>query len=193
MNDTIGVGGLLNIGFTCYANAVIQAFRHCKSFDTLFEENSYTTILKDDCKYSELTKQFANLVQTLSKISTSSSVKPMGFWFAFSHASQDTCFEHLNQRAPHDAHEFLMFLLDSIHESLSKKVSLQITKVDLITERQQLHQQSLESFKQHFENNYSPFVPLFFGLFHVQIECSNCKNVSNKFETFNTLKGVSNK
>ena len=185
-----GTGGILNIGFTCYANAVIQAFRHCNSFNTLFQEDNYTKLLKDDCKYNQSTKQFANLVQTLGKITSSSSVKPMGFWFAFHESSKDTGFEHLNERRPHDAHEFLMFLLDSIHESLSKKVSLNITKVELKTERQKLHQLSLESWKDHFEKQYSPFVPLLFGLFHVQIECSNCNNVTNKFETFNTLKGV---
>ena len=187
-----GTGGILNIGFTCYANAVIQAFRHCNSFNTLFQEDNYTKLLKDDCKYNQSTKQFANLVQTLGKITSSSSVKPMGFWFAFHESSKDTGFEHLNERRPHDAHEFLMFLLDSIHESLSKKVSLNITKVELKTERQKLHQLSLESWKDHFEKQYSPFVPLLFGLFHVQIECSNCNNVTNKFETFNTLEGTFN-
>jgi ubiquitin carboxyl-terminal hydrolase 8 len=185
-----GTGGILNIGFTCYANAVIQAFRHCNTFDTLFQEEIYSKNLKEDCKYSILTKQFANLIQNISKITTSSSIKPMGFWYGFEQSSKDTGFEHLNRRAPHDAHEFLMFLLDSIHESLSKKLNLKITKIELKTERQKLHQMSLESWKEQFENSYSPLVPLLFGLFHVQTECSNCKNLTNKFETFNTLKGV---
>lgn len=185
-----GTGGILNVGFTCYANAVIQAFRHCSTFDTLFQEDTYTKYLNEDCKYSISTKQFANLIQNLSKITSSSSIKPMGFWYGFQQSSKDTGFEHLNNRAPHDAHEFLMFLLDSIHESLSKKVSLKITSIELKSERQKLHQTSLESWKTHFENQYSPFVPLLFGLFHIEIKCSNCKNVTNKFETFNTLKGV---
>ena len=46
-----GVGGILNIGFTCYANAVIQAFRHCDTFDTLFQEDNYTTKLNEKSKY----------------------------------------------------------------------------------------------------------------------------------------------
>lgn len=190
MSSIQGTGGILNIGFTCYANAVLQAFRHCNTFETLFQEENYLTILKEDCKYSPLTKQFANLVQNLLKIPSTSSIKPMGFWYAFQESSKDGCFEHLNERRPHDAHEFLMFLLDSIHESLSKQVSLNITRIDLKTERQMLHQKSLEAWKDHFEKQYSPFVPLLFGLFHVQLECSNCKNITNKFETFNTLKGV---
>lgn len=185
-----GVGGILNIGFTCYANAVIQAFRHCDTFDTLFQEDNYTTKLNESSKYVILTKQFANLLQNLLKMSSSSSIKPMGFWYAFQKVTEDSGFEHLNERRPHDAHEILMFLLDSIHESFAKKISMNITKMELKTERQMLHNSSLVAWKDNFEKSYSPFVNLFFGLFHVQIICSNCKSVTNKFESFNTLKGA---
>ena len=83
-----------------------------------------------------------------------------------------------------------MFLLDSIHESFAKKISMNITKIELKSERQNLHNSSLIAWKDSFEKSYSPFVNLFFGLFHVQIVCSNCNNVTNKFESFNTLKGA---
>jgi ubiquitin carboxyl-terminal hydrolase 8 len=183
-------GGILNIGFTCYANAVIQAFRHCETFDTLFQEDNYNTKLNEKSKYCQLTKQFANLLQNLSTMSSSSSIKPMGFWHAFHQVTQGSGFEHLNERRPHDAHEILMFLLDSIHESFAKEIRMNITKIDIKTQRQMLHNNSLEAWKNNFEKSYSPFVPLFFGLSHVQIVCSNCKNITNKFESFNTLKAA---
>jgi ubiquitin C-terminal hydrolase len=83
-----------------------------------------------------------------------------------------------------------MFILDSLHESLSKRVVMNITKCSLLTDRQKSHQKSLEVWKSSFEKQYSPFVDLFFGLFHIQIICSNCNNISHNFETFNTIKGV---
>lgn len=190
MANISGTGGIVNVGFTCYANSVIQAFRNYPKIEILFKEGTYNTILKDKCKYNECTKQFANMIQTLSKIHSTSSIRPMGFWGAFQEVVQDSCFEHLISRRPHDAHEFLMFLLDSLHESLSRTVNMNISKCELKTERQKLHQQSLEAWKQNFEKQYSPFVDMFFGLFHIKIVCSNCKNVSHKFDTFNTLKGV---
>ena len=187
---TNGTGGIVNVGFTCYANATLQAFRHCHNIESLFQEDKYSTILKDGCKYNELTKQFANLIQTLSTIQSSSSIKPNGFWHAFSEAAKDSCFDHLISREPHDAHEFLMFLLDSLHESLSRKVNMNITKCDLKSEKQIFHQKSLEVWKDSFEKSYSPFVNLFFGLFHIQTLCETCGFISNKWESFNTLKGV---
>lgn len=193
MNNVKGSGGIVNVGFTCYANATLQAFRHCYNIENLFQEDKYTTILKKDCKYNDLTKQFANIVQTLATIQSNSSVRPNGFWHAFSGAVENTCFDHLVSREPHDAHEFLMFLLDSLHESLSRKVNMNITKCDLKSQRQILQQKSLEGWKSNFENAFSPFVDLFFGLFHIQTTCKTCNHVSHKFETFNTLKGVINK
>ena len=190
MASTEGTGGITNVGFTCYANAVIQAFRQYHNVETLFREGNYNTILKDKCKYNELTKQFANMIQTLSSIQSNSSIRPMGFWASFSEAVEHSGFEHLSSRQPHDAHEFLMFILDALHESLSRTVYMNITKCDLKTERQKSHQKSLEAWKQHFEKQSSPFVDMFFGLFHIQVVCSECKNVSHKFETFNTLKGI---
>jgi len=185
-----GTGGIVNVGFTCYANATLQAFRHCYNIENLFQEDKYTTILKKDCKYNEITKQFANLIQTVSQIQSNSSIRPNGFWHAFSEVAKDSCFEHLALREQHDAHEFLMFLLDSLHESLSRNVNMNITKCELKSERQIFQNKSLEVWKNSFENQYSPFVDLFFGLFHIQTLCRSCGFTSNKWETFNTLKGV---
>jgi len=190
MSAVSGTGGIVNVGFTCYANSVIQALRNCVRIEELFKEGNYNTILKKGCKYNDLTGQFANMIQTLSTIGSNSSMRPMGFWHAFHDAVDKSCFEHLQSRQPHDAHEFLMFILDSLHESLSKRVVMNITKCSLLTDRQKSHQKSLEVWKSSFEKQYSPFVDLFFGLFHIQIICSNCNNISHNFETFNTIKGV---
>jgi hypothetical protein len=188
-----GTGGIVNIGFTCYANSVLQAFRHCNNIYELFQEENYSKILKDKCKYNDMTQQFANLVQNLGKISSNSSIRPGGFWHSFDIAVKDSCFDHLSNRQPHDAHEFLMFLIDGLHESLSKSVNMKITDCNIISEKQKCQQKSLEAWKTQFEKEYSPFVDLFFGIFHIQVICDNCKNVSHKFDTFNTLKGVFNK
>jgi ubiquitin carboxyl-terminal hydrolase 8 len=187
-----GTGGIVNVGFTCYANSVFQAFRHCNNIYELFQEKNYKKMLKDGCKYNNMTEQFANLVQTLGKISSSSSIRPSGFWHSFDSVVEGSCFEHLSTRQPHDAHEFLMFLLDGIHESLSKNVNMRITDCNIISEKQKCQQKSLEAWKTQFEKQYSPFVDLFFGIFHIEIICQRCNNVSYKFDTFNTLKGVFN-
>ena len=148
MSNVQGTGGIVNIGFTCYANAVLQAFRAFPKIESLFKEGNYNSILKHECKYNELTKQFANVLQTLGTLQSTSSVRPMGFWSAFREAAQNTCFEHLCSHQPHDAHEFLMFLLDSLHESLSGKVHMNIRTCELKSNRQTFHQTIIVTGKQ---------------------------------------------
>ena len=187
-----GTGGIINVGFTCYANALFQSLRNCYGIEKLCEEETYKKLLKKENKYNETTIQFANLVQQLSTMDSSSSIRPNGFWHAFREVAKDSCFAHLISRQPHDAHEFLMFLLDSLHESLSREITMSITQCSLKSEKQIFHQKSLETWKASFEKHYSPIVELFFGMFHIQIICS-CGNISNRWETFNTLKGVMGK
>ena len=98
-----GTGGIVNVGFTCYANSIIQAFRHYKNIVELLQEDNYTNILKENCKYNPLIKQFANMIQTLLKLTSNSSIRPSGFWHEFDSAVEDTCFEQLRSRRPHDA------------------------------------------------------------------------------------------
>lgn len=190
MSSISGTGGIVNVGFTCYANAAIQALRHTKGLEPLMKEDIYTKFLSNSNKYVDLTKQFANVVQTLSTITTKSSLRPNGFWVEFRKVAHDTCFEHLIELAPHDSGEFLMFLLDAIHEALSREVNMNITYNELKSEKQKFHFKSLEAWKKSFEKQYSPLVKMYFGQFHVQIICDKCKNISNRWEPFNTLKGV---
>ena len=44
-NAPEGTGGIVNVGFTCYANSTIQALRHYKNVENLLQEDTYTTIL----------------------------------------------------------------------------------------------------------------------------------------------------
>ena len=37
MTSISGSGGIVNVGFTCYANSVIQAFRNYPKIETLFK------------------------------------------------------------------------------------------------------------------------------------------------------------
>ena len=68
MGEDKQLGGLVNMGLTCYANVVIQAMRHCRKLPWILEEGRYTTLLKKDAdpvreKQQTLTKSFANTVR----------------------------------------------------------------------------------------------------------------------------------
>ena len=188
------VGGLVNLGFTCYANAVMQAFRHCRKIPWILEEGRYNTLYKkepsDDRKrHQNLTRAFADVVQKIGQCQKGQSVRPGEFWMHLRPSVQDTCYEHFATRAPHDAHEFLMFLLNTTHEATAQQVEMRITRPEADTIEERLVHQALDAWRKEFSSNYSPFVDLFFGSYHVTMTCETCGHVSHKWETFNALKG----
>lgn len=185
------------MGNTCYANAVIQCFRHCPRVTWLLSEGRYNTLFKKDAEESSkrakqqtLTTSFASVVQLLQKCSKGQSVRPADFWGRVGPVVEDTLYEHLAYRHQHDSHEFYMFLLETLHEATALNVEMRITRPPPTTPEEHLIHGALTSWSKEFSKEYSPFVDLFYGLNHWRTTCQGCGNVSHRWESFNSLKGV---
>lgn len=192
------LGGIVNMGFTCYANAVIQALRHCKKIPWILEEGRYTTLFKKDAentrlKQQNLIKSFANMVQLLQKCKKQQSVRPADFWRKFHTCIEEHsfgAFEKFKQKECHDSHEFYLCILDILHESTSQEVEMRIVRDEPITETDKHCIDALTAWKTHFSKTYSPFVDLFYGLYHYVITCKGCSGTSHRWEPFTEMKGV---
>ena len=195
-DDKKGIVGLRNLGLTCYANATIQALRHVQRIPWIFKEGRYDTLLKKDATgkrllQQEVTKSFADVIQLQEEGTAPGILRPAGFWSAMKGCVRgSTVYGHFANTAPHDAHEFLMFMLETLHESVSLIVDMQIMKSPPVTETEKRVVEALEVWKKEFSKEYSPLVDLFHGLLHLRTRCLTCNNVTHRWETFNTLKGV---
>jgi ubiquitin C-terminal hydrolase len=190
-----GGGGLINMGLTCYGNAIIQNIRHISKLTWILEEGKYNTLFRTDIAPTEeryvlqnTTQAFAKVVQFLWKCKKGQSVKPGEFWTNLVPAVRDTQYEQLAQKTFHDAHEFYQFLIEAIHKSTIQDVDMRITYSPATTPKDILIQRALVEWKAFFAKEYSPLVHLFYGLFHFKTTCQGCKNVSHRWEPFNSLK-----
>jgi ubiquitin C-terminal hydrolase len=114
-----GGGGLVNMGLTCYGNAVIQNLRHLSKLGWIMEEGKYNTLFKKGGterrqKLQNVTSAFAEIVQLAGKCDKGQSVRPGTFWKNVPAAVEDTMYEQLAQKRCHDSHEFFLFLLCGI-------------------------------------------------------------------------------
>jgi ubiquitin C-terminal hydrolase len=197
MSDT-QMGGIVNMGATCYANAIIQAFRHCRKIPWICEEGRYTTLFKkhpDETRESQqrLFKSFANMIQLLQQCKSNQNVRPADFW-----GKLHTCvrlhsfgtFEKFIMKMCHDSHEFYLCILDILHEATSQEVEMRITRPPPVSERDKHCVKALTAWKQQFSKTYSPFVDLFYGLYHYVVTCKGCGSESHRWEPFTELKGV---
>lgn len=188
-----GYGGLVNMGNTCYANAVFQCVRHCQKIPWLLTEGRYSTLFQKETKprrenQQALVRAAAGVIQLLGQCDRGQSVRPGEFWTKVGPTVQDTLYEQLAMRTQHDSHEFLLFLLESLHEATATDVEMRILRAPPTTPEEKLIQGALESWSREFSKEYSPFVDLFYGLGHWRTTCQRCKTVTHRWESFNSLK-----
>ena len=83
-------------------------------------------------------------------------------------------FDYLFSGEQNDPHEFLVYLLDKIHNAKSSKV-----KIDIPANADKLYLKLyLEHFKKRYENDFSMFVKNFYYYMLTCIECHNCNDIT---------------
>ena len=182
-NPRKGEIGLGNIGNTCYLNAIIQCLRHIPDLTIFFNRHSEGWIHKDGKTNASLCIAYKELIETLWHTSPPGYVRPGGFYHYFRKALEGTAVDHMMTPQPHDSHEALVFILDQLHEGMSKPLQLNVTAPP-----DSPVYGALKAWQEQVAPHYSPIIDYFFGLMEVNVTCSNCKISNRRYEPFNVLK-----
>jgi ubiquitin C-terminal hydrolase len=184
-----GIVGLTNIGNTCYGNATLQAIRHQVDLTIYILQGQHLKLMENKPKTNKtkMMESYGELVRSLWT-GEGGVVKTKDFWSAMIPVAMNEGFEQFRIPVPHDAHEFLVFILDQIHEALSEKVIMTILPPLENTQKAKDATSALSFWKSSFEKSYSPMVDLLFGLMRKSVVCESCKNESVTWETMNINK-----
>ena len=85
-----------------------------------------------------------------------------------------------------DAHEFIIFMIDILHEDLNKNIYKKKISENEKEEKDEQLKYGLE-WKKFLLRNKSILIDLFYGQFKSKITCSICKNSVSNFYPFSTL------
>jgi len=155
-----GLGGIVNLGNTCFMNTAIQCLSHTNEFREYFLKEKYHADTPRD-GVDDIIVQWYRLMNGMWEDNTT--VSPITFMKTIrTLALKNDRNLNFARYVQNDIQEFIIFFLDLIHESLKKTVKVNI-KGNVKNALDKMAIQAAESWKLFFEKNYSIVVNLFYG------------------------------
>lgn len=180
-----GVIGLRNHGNTCFINAVLQCLTHTDCLAEYFVMNQYKADLTrrnrlTSKKYGtkgEVTEQLALLLKSVWHCQYDPDISNQ---FKLIVDKYGTQYCGNNQ---HDAQEFLIWLLDKVHEDLNTatKKNYKVNKSSFDRPDEEVAKETLAN---HIRCNNSFVHAVFQAQFRSSLTCLNCQRQSNTFDPF---------
>ncbi|CAH1793607.1 unnamed protein product [Owenia fusiformis] len=180
-----GVSGIRNHGNTCFMNAVLQCLNHTDLLAEYFVTNNYKHDVRRQNRGNakkfgtkgELTEQLAILLKSLWSCQYTPSLSNEFKHVVGKYGSQ------YRGDAQHDAQEFLLWILDKIHEDLNtaSKRRYRPNKGGNGRSDEDLAQEALAN---HLRCNNSYVYDLFQALHRSSLTCPTCNEQSNTFDPF---------
>eukprot|EP00917_Polyrhabdina_sp_WS-2016_P032248 GHVP01068793.1.p1 GENE.GHVP01068793.1~~GHVP01068793.1.p1 ORF type:complete len:302 (-),score=55.75 GHVP01068793.1:655-1560(-) len=176
--------GLRNLGNSCYMNSALQCMlANSLMVDFLLHESSNFLNTKNPHGTGGILSQsFRNLLR-MAKSKKGSYLDTADLKNAVDKFT--TQFHGTDQ---HDAHEFLAFFLDGIHEDHNRvRVKVHSEEPDItaaLLKERRLNRLAAESWQRYLLCNKSFLVDLFQGQLKSKLECKSCGYFSIRFEPF---------
>jgi ubiquitin C-terminal hydrolase len=176
-----GLSGLSNLGNTCFINSCLQILSHTYELNDFLDNETYKKILKN--KYdSMLLIEWDNLRKLLWN--ENCIVSPGKFIKTIQKVAQVKNIEMFTGYSQNDISEFLLFLIDCFHNSISREVKFTISGKP----ENSMDNLAIKCFKMIencYKNDYSEIWNLFYGV-HVSeiIRIDNQKILSQTPEPY---------
>ena len=155
-----GLTGLANLGNTCFVNSCIQVLSHTYELNNFLNNGNYKKKLKNKFE-SVLLLEWDNL-RTLMW-SENCIVSPGKFIKTVQKIAHVKDLDIFTGFAQNDLPEFLLFVIDCFHTSLSREVNMSING-EIANDTDKMAVQCFEMTKKMYAKEYSEIWNLFYGI-----------------------------
>jgi ubiquitin C-terminal hydrolase len=177
-----GMVGLENIGNTCFLNACMQVLSNTYELNHFLDSNKYEHSLKKDLPDSKILLEWNDLRQVMW--SGNGVVTPNKFVYNIHDIAKIKNKDIFTGWVQNDMPEFLLFFIECVHNSISRRVNINITGK---TENQvdKMATTCYKMLKDTYSKEYSEIMDLFYGIYMSEIVAiENDKCYSMKPESF---------
>ena len=156
-----GLSGLVNFGNTCYMNTGLQCMSNIIPLTDYFLKKKFISNLDSNRIETNLSIQYYKLLEGIWN--SNCIVSPQSFRKnVIILCLRKEMNMNLVSNGQNDVQEFIVFLIDNIHLSLSKKVNMVISG-NVENELDKKAMDAMTCWKNFFKNDYSIIVDLFYG------------------------------
>ena len=180
-NCNKGRTGLVNIGNTCFMNSALQCLSNCYELTKYFLLNFYENDINQENRLGtggQVVTIYRKFLDDLW-LGDDDYINPNYFKRIFAH------FVHkFSGYAQQDSNEFLIYLLDKIHEDLNTITVKPYIEMEGKKPEQTDEEVSKIWWEKHLKRENSIIVDLFHGQFKSTISCNICHQVCVSFDSY---------
>ena len=174
-----GLSGIINLGNTCFMNSGLQCISLTVPLTRYFVTGEFLEDINTETDEFKLCKEYIRVL--IGMWEDNCIVSPVSF-----RKHLETFHNAYTGFRQHDSHELLVRLIDVLHIACSYKAEISYSG-EPISDYDNMKIEALKVWANHFKDQYSTIIDLFYGQFNSSMICNLCDHIYHSYDPFCSL------